>query len=93
MTEDGKIVISGYSVFKFVETKGVPLDFILSSLPNDEYIVDWLEFVLTSVQHNWKLRGTLIKIENSMLDVYGKTYSTPIIEELYKRCEIFLDDL
>ena len=76
-----------------METKGVPLDFILSSLPKEEYVIDWLDFILTSVQHNWKLRGTMKKIENSMNDVYGRVYSLPVIEELQKRCKPFTDDL
>lgn len=92
VTEDGKIVVSGYSVFKFTESKGVPLDFLLSTLSKDEYVIDWLEFILVSVKHKWKLKGTLIKIENSMIDVYGREYSTPIIKEMYKQCEPFMYD-
>lgn len=92
MTEDGKIVVSGLSVFKFMESKGLPLDFILSTLDKDEYSVDWLEFILTSIQHKWKLKGTLVKIENSLIDVYGRNFSTPIIEELSVRCQPYMDD-
>lgn len=40
----------------------------------------------------WNLKGTLIKIENSLVDVYGREYTSPIIQELSKRCESFLDD-
>ena len=85
--------MSGLSLFKFTESKGIPLDFLLSSLPKDEYSVDWLEFIVTSVQHKWKLKGTLIKIENSLVDVYGRTFSEPIIKELYTRCEPYLIDM
>ena len=92
VTSDNKIVVSGYSVFKFIETKGVPLDFILSILDNKIYVIDWLEFILTSTQHKWKLKGTLIKIENSMNDCYGREYSKPIIKELFNRCKPYLDD-
>jgi len=90
MTGDNKIVVSGYSVFKFMETKGLPLDFMLSHLDKDEYVVDWLEFILTAEQHNWKLKGTLIKIENAMTDVYGSEYSDTVIETLYVYCEKWL---
>ncbi len=92
-TVDGKMVISGNSLFRFVETKGVPLDFLLSSLDKDLYVVDWLEFILVSVQNNWKLKGTLLKIENSLIDVYGRDYSTPIIEKINRRCLPFMEDL
>ena len=91
ITEDGKIVVSGLSVFKFIESKGVPLDFILSSLDKNEYSIDWLDFIFTSVEHKWKLKGTLIKIENSLNDVYGREFSLPIIERLNQICEKHLD--
>lgn len=93
MTQDGKIVVSGYSVFKFVETKGVSLDFLLLTLDKDEYSIDWLEFILTSVEHKWKLKGTLLKIEGALNDSYGKEFSKPIIDNFNKRCEQFLDFL
>lgn len=80
------------SVFKFTESKGVPLDFILSTLSKEEYVVDWLDFIVQSVQHKWKLKGTLVKIENSMIDVYGREYSTPIINQLKTRCLPYMDD-
>ena len=41
MTSDGKTVVSGLSVFKFSESKGVPLDFILSILDKEEYVTFW----------------------------------------------------
>lgn len=79
-------------MFKYNESLGVPLDFILSSLSKDEYSVDWLDFIVQSVKHKWKLKGTLIKIENAMIDVYGREYSTPIINQLYKQCTPYLDE-
>jgi hypothetical protein len=63
------------------------------TLEKEKYVIDWLEFILTSVEHKWKLRGTLKKIENSMYDVYGKEFSEPIIKELYFRCEKYINDL
>lgn len=87
MTNDEKIVVSGYSVFKFMETKGLPLDFMLMYLDKDEYVVDWIEFIHTSVQHNWNLRGTLTKLENALYDVYGRCeYSERIIKVLNEYC-------
>ena len=63
------------------------------SLDKDEYVIDWLEFILTSVEHKWKLKGTLKKIENSMNDIYGVEYSEPIIDKLFEKCKNFLGDL
>jgi hypothetical protein len=39
-------------VLQLTETKGVPLDFILSSLDYEEYVIDWIEFVKTSIKHH-----------------------------------------
>ena len=75
-----------------MESKGVPIDFLLSQLEKDIYVIDWLEFILISVQHKWKLKGTLKKIENSLNDVYGKIHSKPIIDELYLKCNPYLED-
>jgi len=74
-----------------METKGLPLDFILSILNKEEYRIDWLEFILTSVEHKWKLKGTMLKIENSMKDVYGKEFTISIMEILNQRVEKFYD--
>lgn len=83
ITEDNKIVVSGYSVFKYMETKGLPLDFMLMFLPHTEYTIDWLDFIDTSIEHNWNKRGTLIKVENSLIDTYGRNeYSETIISRL-----------
>jgi len=65
-----------------VETKGVPLDFLLSSLDSDKYVVDWIEYIQTTQQHKWGLKGTMIKIENALIDVFGREQSNPIIERL-----------
>jgi hypothetical protein len=73
-----------------METKGVPLDFILSSLNCEEYVIDWIEFVETSIKHHWKLRGTLIKIESSIEDIYGVKYSNIISTRLNESFKEFL---
>ena len=65
-----------------METKGLPLDFILSSLDKEKYVVDWVDFIQTSLKHNWKIKGTFIKIENALIDVFGREYSNSIIERL-----------
>ena len=65
-----------------METKGLPLDFLLSNLDREHYVVDWQEFIRTAQQHNWKLRGTLIKVENVLIDVYGRKDSEEIIRML-----------
>ena len=70
-----------------MDTKGVPLDFILTKLDKDEYVVDWLEFIRISKDSGWKLKGTLLKIEHSLIDVYGKDYSMEVMKRI-EQCQI-----
>jgi hypothetical protein len=66
-----------------METRGLPLEIILMSLNKENYVIDWIDFVNTSIEHNWKIKGTLIKIENSLIDVYGRNeYSETVIKRL-----------
>jgi len=65
-----------------VDTKGIPLDFLLSSLKEKDYVIDWIEFVNTSLEHNWKLKGTIIKIEQALIDIYGREYTDIIVRKL-----------
>lgn len=65
-----------------METKGLPLDFILMNIDKDKYIIDWMEFIETSLQHNWKLKGTILKLEDSFLDYYDKEFSNIIITRI-----------
>jgi hypothetical protein len=77
------MIISGKSIFKFMETKGLPLEFVLMSLKEKDFLIDWIEFIQISIDNNWKLKGTLIKVENSLYDVYGKNeYTKKIIGRL-----------
>jgi len=40
-----------------------------------------------------EIKRNFNKIKESMILVYGRTYSTPIIDKLYEKCENFLQDL
>lgn len=70
----------------------MPLDYILIEL-GDEYAVDWLEFVLTCVEHNWNPKGTLLKIENAVKFVYDEERASKIMSTLSTKCEPYMEDL
>lgn len=78
--------MSGFTIFKYVETKGVPLEILLESIKND-YIVDWIEYIETSINHNWRLSNTLKSLEFSIKEVYGQEKSLIIIEKLKQYLE------
>jgi len=52
------------------------------ALDKSKYVIDWVKFVETSIDHNWKIKGTLLKLEQSFLDYYDKDFSEVIMERL-----------
>lgn len=74
-------MIKGYSIFKYVESKGVPLELILESI-KDEYVVDWIDYLDTCLMHNWKLNNTLLNIEFALKETYGIEYSKVVVQRL-----------
>lgn len=52
------------------------------SLDQSEYMIDWIEFVETSIESGWKVKGTLLKIEQSFMDYYEKEFSDIIMNRL-----------
>lgn len=87
------MVISGDSIFRYVNSRGLPLENILMTLDRDKYVIDWLDFIVQAVQNKWKLKGTLVKIENAIKEIYGKEYSLIVMKELNRRCEPYIDEL
>lgn len=51
-----------------METRGIPLDLILSSLYSDNYVVDWFDFVKTGLSTGWKISTIIEKIEAAFYD-------------------------
>ncbi len=54
-------------------------------LDNDLYVIDWMEFIEISKERNWKLSGTLTKIENSLTEIRGKQYSIEVMKRIKMR--------
>lgn len=67
---------------KFMDSFGLPLDFILYELKTENCLVDWVDFIEFSISNNWKISQTLSKIEEAVTEVYGKKYSVEIIKRL-----------
>jgi len=81
---DGNLVVRGYDVFKIVESLGVPLEVVLDYFKQNNYTVDWFGFLITSVDHNWKVSSTILKIVTSVTDVYGREHGE-IVETTLNR--------
>lgn len=86
-TNDNKLVLSGESIFRFMDTRGMPLENILMVLDKNEYSIDWVGFIQISQKSGWKLKGTLTKIQTGLSEMWGKEYSDSVI----KRLEEYLD--
>lgn len=87
-TTDKKLVVSGFDVFHFSVSYGLPLDIIIDYLHNINKIIAWSEFIETALQNNWSITNTLIKIETANMDIHGKEYT----ENLIEHCKYFIGE-
>ena len=82
-TVDGNPVITG--VFHFVSTYGFPLVEFLYEAQKENMIVDWVDYYETALLKDMKSDRILTQVESAVLEVYGKTYCSAVMElfELY----------
>jgi alanyl-tRNA synthetase len=80
ITTDNKICVS--NVYRFYETEGLPLEVIFDLLKNHNMIPDWIEFVKEASAAGMTKRSILSKLEEAILDSYGKEFKDHIIKEL-----------
>ena len=69
-------------MFRVLVTYGVPLDNMISILHEHGYLIDWMDFIEQSIKEGWKLKSTLVKIEVSLIDTFGKDYSKEVINRI-----------
>lgn len=46
-------------------------------------VIDWIQFVQAGLEHLWRYRTIVSKIEVSLLEVYGKEYSEHVVITLH----------
>jgi len=71
VTTDGKPVIS---FFPIVESRGQPLEIVVSYLDSHGFMPDWLDFYDTAVEHGWKPDRVKLQLERVVGDVYGPDF-------------------
>jgi len=54
-----------------VETYGVPLDVVVSTLIEQGHQPDWIGFYEETVKHNWKPKGVLLRLEGVAEELLG----------------------
>lgn len=69
-------------MFRVLVTYGVPLDNMISILHEQGYLIDWVDFIEQSIKEGWKFKSTLVKIEVSLIDTFGKEYSKEVINRI-----------
>ena len=67
-TIDGRPVVD---FFRLVDTHGIPLDIVVSTLLDSEIQPDWIGFYETAIERGWKQKGVLLKLEGVVGDVLG----------------------
>lgn len=66
----------------FSSLTGLPLQDILEVLKQENMVVDWIDFYDQSVKESWKPERTLVKIRDSVGDVFGPETGKEIIKRL-----------
>ena len=85
-TEDGKLVVQG--VFQITSSIGLPLEIILDTLTKQNMIIDWVDFIKTSLEKGSKLNTILYRVESAIGDCLGPLYK----EEVMKRIKFLYDE-
>jgi len=80
-TVDGKKVVQGLFLLSTSVT-GLPLEDCLEILKKNDLIVDWIDFIKDSIKYEWKMERTLIRIEISVEEVYGKEYCKEVMRRI-----------
>ena len=80
-TEDGKLVIG--NIFENVTSRlGIPLDFVLEILNNNNMVVDWRQFYEDSMKSGWSYKTLRLRIDSSLGDMCSSQYRDEVLKRL-----------
>lgn len=80
ITTDGKIVVSG--IYRFHETRGLPLEVILAKLHENNIVIDWESFLRESLDAGMKKERALSKLRYAMADTFAPHYIDAVMSRL-----------
>ena len=72
ITPEGKLVMGG--VFKFYDTKGMPLPILFMLMQDNNMIPQPLMFYDDATKGGWKHKTIMSKLEEAYCDSYGKMF-------------------
>jgi hypothetical protein len=81
-TTDGKMVIKG--IFRFFETTGLPLDIIVDQITSRGCVPSWYDYFLEATAAGIPPERVKSRMEEVILDVYGRKYWEDVKERLEK---------
>lgn len=84
-TESGQIVIKG--IYRCFETTGLPLDNIVSWIKENDFVPGWHDYFLEATNAGISPERTRSRMEEVIIDVYGKKYWDEIDHRLSKFIE------
>ena len=82
-TADGKVVLGG--LYKFFETHGLPLDVLFICCMERNSVPDWIELYRAARVAGMQHDRILSKLEEAILDSYGKEWADIVISRLDKK--------
>jgi hypothetical protein len=65
-----------------MDSQGLSLIFILDLLNNENCLVDWVDFIDYTIEKKWNTTQTFSKIEEALVDVFGRDYTEQILLRL-----------
>lgn len=81
VTPEKKEVISGKSIFKLMDTYGLPLEIVLDSIKHD-YVVAYQELYDAAIAVKWNPKRIIEVMENAICDIYGADYKNEVFKRL-----------
>ena len=69
-------------VFPIVSSIGLPLPDILKKLRQNDMVVDWIDFYDQAIDEGWKSERTLVRIKDSVDDVFGPVTGKRVLKRL-----------
>src|SRR5579872_5039168 len=60
------------NVFKVIDGVGIHINDLLYALKEKEAVIDWYEFIDDCFEHNWNPDRLLTRLEDALVDVYGR---------------------
>lgn len=84
-TEEGKFVVKNIFIITSSLT-GLPLDYALQLLDNENMVVDWVDYYDESLKYGWSTKTALNRIETAVGDYFGTKHK----EEVMKRLQLHI---